>query len=292
MESQTITLENNLIKAQINPQGAELQSLYHKSLNVEYLWDADPKYWPKHSPVLFPIVGALKENTYTYQGKSYKLPRHGFAREVRFEVEENKGDHATFTLKSLPETKTNYPFDFTLKLHYTLQDSTLELKYEVINESEEALYFSIGAHPAFKVPLGESTEYEDYYLKFEEAEAAPKWEICAGGLIGEPKEFLKGEDKIPLTKELFYKDAIVLKNLKSKRISLLSEKTQRGFHFDFEGFPFLGIWAAKDAPFVCIEPWCGIADSVNHNQKLEEKEGIIGLKGKSNWTRAWKVELF
>jgi len=292
MEQQSIIIENNLLKAKINPQGAELQSLYHKDLNLEFIWNADPKYWAKHSPVLFPIVGALKENTFYYQDKPYKLSRHGFARELKFEVEDSQADRATFTLRSSAETKENYPFDFVLKLHYSLKDASLELKYEVLNESGDKIYFSIGAHPAFKVPLTEDTEYNDYYLEFNKVEEALRWGIAAGGLIGGPEVFLNDQARIHLTKELFHGDAIVLKNLESNRISLLSEKTQRGLNFDFEGFPFLGIWAAKDAPFVCIEPWCGIADSVNHNQKLEEKEGIIELEGKSNWTRAWKVELF
>lgn len=291
MEAKVVILENSILKAQITSKGAELQSLYHKGHQLEYLWDANPAFWPKHSPVLFPIVGALKDNTYFYKEKGYQLTRHGFARDLTFEVEHVGSDQATFTLRSTAETKANYPFDFVLKLHYRLDSSTLEVKYEVINDTNDSIYFSIGAHPAFKVPLQEGHNYEDYYLEFNKKETSPRWTI-KGNLIADPESYLQDQSRIPLTKELFHKDAIVLKHLSSSRVSLLSEKTSRGLHFYFEGFPFLGIWAAKDAPFVCIEPWCGIADSVNHNQQLHQKEGIIELKSKSNWTKAWGVELF
>lgn len=286
-----VNLENNLLQVQINPKGAELQRLYHKEHKLEYLWSADAAYWPKYSPVLFPIVGALKDNTYLYKGSSYKLSRHGFARDMTFEVESTGTDHATFTLKSSAETKANYPFDFVLKLHYSLDGSALEVKYEVINEGGETLYFSVGAHPAFAVPLQEGTSYEDYYLEFEKKETAPRWTI-KNSLIAEPQTYLENESKILLKKELFYEDAIVLKKLESTRLSLKSDKVPHGFHFYFEGFPFMGIWAATDAPFICIEPWCGIADSVNHNQQFEQKEGVMTLQPKTNWTKAWRVELF
>ena len=291
MESTAVCLENKVLKVQIHPKGAELQRLYHKEYKLEYLWNADATYWPKYSPVLFPIVGALKDNAYLYKESTYKLSRHGFARDMMFEVESAGTDHATFTLKSSAETKANYPFDFILKLHYRLDGSVLEVKYEVINESDETLYFSIGAHPAFAVPFQEGTNYEDYFLEFEKKETAPRWTI-KNSLIAEPRTYLENESKIPLKKELFYEDAIVLNNLESNRLSIKSDKTPHGLHFYFEGFPFMGIWAAKDAPFVCIEPWCGIADSVDHNQQFEKKEGVMALQPKTNWTKAWRVELF
>ena len=290
MDQNLITIENHAIRAEINPKGAELQSLYSKQHNQEYMWNADAAYWAKYSPLLFPIVGTLKDNTYHFNGKTYNLPRHGFARDLVFEVEKAETNHATFTLRSSAETKVNYPFDFVLKLHYHIDGTSLEVQYEVINETTDPLYFSIGAHPAFAVPLQENTAYEDYYLEFNKSETAPRW-VIENGLIGDPKPLLEDQSKLPLTKKLFYEDALVLKHLESSYVSLLSDKTPRGLQFYFEGFPFLGIWAAKDAPFVCIEPWCGIADSVNHNQKLEEKEGVIALQSNSVWKKAWRVDL-
>jgi galactose mutarotase-like enzyme len=285
-----IILENNDLKAKINIKGAELQSLYHKQYQIEYMWNGDPKFWGKSSPVLFPIVGTLKDDSYLYNNKSYSLSRHGFARDMIFEAKQESADKAEFTLQSNEETLVNYPFNFVFKIHYELHASSINVTYEVINPSQAPIYFSVGGHPAFAVPLVEGTRYEDYFLEFDKAETAGRWPIKGSLIDTSPNDFLLNEKHLPLNKDLFYKDAIVLKNLKSDRISIRSKTTPRGLDFYFEGFPFLGIWAAKDAPFVCIEPWCGIADSVDHNQKLEEKEGIISLAPSSAWKKQWKVE--
>ena len=284
-----ITIENESLKASISIKGAELQSLFHKRHQLDYIWKGDPAFWAKHSPVLFPIVGALKNDAFLYQGKKYELSRHGFARDMNFEAEKISDNKAAFTLNSDDETKSKYPFDFSLKIHYELEDASIRVSYQVINPAKEVLHFSIGAHPAFAVPLTEDTVYEDYYLEFDKSETLPRWSL-KDNLIDQPEAFLKDEKRIRLQKDLFYDDAIVFKNPKSEMISLISEKTLRGLKFRFEGFPFLGIWAAKDAPFVCIEPWCGIADSVGHNQEIEKKEGIIALEGEAEWVKSWMVE--
>jgi galactose mutarotase-like enzyme len=155
------------------------------------------------------------------------------------------------------------------------------------------LYFSVGGHPAFAVPLTKDTNYEDYYLVFDKQENTPRWPISNDGLIeNTPDPLLQHSDRLPLTKELFSKDALVLKSLKSSLISVRSDKTEHGLRFDFPGFPFLGLWAAKGADFLCIEPWCGIADSVNTSQQLEEKEGINALEPGGEFSRTWIVKVF
>ena len=285
-----ITIENEKLKASIHPLGGELQSLYHKQNNLEYMWNGDPVFWPRVSPVLFPIVGGLKEDSFIYQGKTYTLPKHGFARDTEFAGEKTADHKATFTLKSSAETKSSYPFDFILQLHYELDKETIRITYQVSNPAEETMYFSIGAHPAFAVPITENTQYEDYYLEFKQAETLKQWPLDGNFLELEPVRFLQNEKQIPLKKELFYKDAIVIKKPASESIALLSSKTHHGINFHFEGFPYLGIWAAKDAPFVCIEPWCGIPDSVDHNQQIEQKEGIVALDSRRQWERTWAVE--
>ena len=287
-----IIIENEIIKAAIHPKGAELVSLFHKANELEYMWSADPAFWGKTSPVLFPIIGSVKDDIFVYEGKKYTLPRHGFAREKMFEVEKQTNDSVTFLLKCDNASLVVYPFWFELRLHYSLKGNQLKVSYEVKNKDEKTMYFSIGGHPAFQVPLVEGTSYEDYYLEFDETEDLNRWPLSEEGLVKTAAEsLLPDTNHLPLTKELFYQDALVFKHLKSSKVTLKSDKTEHQLAFSYEGFPFLGIWAAKGADFVCIEPWCGIADAVDHNQELTEKEGINALDAGDTFTRAWFVEI-
>jgi len=287
-----ITLENDYLKVSLNAKGAELQGLYSKETQIEYLWNANPKYWAKHSPVLFPIVGSLKDDHFKYKGKSYELPRHGFARDHVFKVEKVSSTEAIFTLTQSDETLKVYPFHFELRLIYRLIDRKLNLTYEVINTGNDELLFSIGAHPAFAVPNTPNTTYEDYYLAFNTDEKLTYWKLEDGLVANETESIELDGHRLNLKHELFYNDALVFKTLQSSCISLLNQKNDYGLHFHFEDFPFFGIWAAKDAPFICLEPWCGVADGVNHNRELQCKEGIISLAPGKNWERFWEVECF
>lgn len=287
-----VTLENDHIIALIAEKGAELQSLIKKDTGIEYMWSGDPAYWGKYSPVLFPVVGGLKNETYYYNDKAYQLPRHGFAREKNFTATHINDEEVVFTLTQDEQTLAVYPFDFTLQLRYKIEGNTISCTYEVHNPGENTLLFSVGAHPAFAVPLVKDTVYNDYYLQFSVAENLQRWKLV-DGLIGTEVELLPAHNgMLPLEQSLFYEDAIVLKGLQSNCITLGSESHPHGLYFYFDNFPFFGIWAAKDAPFVCLEPWCGIADSVGHNQQLKDKEGINALAAKANWSREWRVECF
>jgi galactose mutarotase-like enzyme len=285
-------LENEVLKVVVAPKGAELQSISNKIFGLEYLWNGNPAFWAKRSPVLFPIVGSLKNNTYFYKGRSYELPRHGFARDMVFEVENRDNAEIIFLLKSSPETRKNYPFDFEFRIHYRLQGDELGTEYLITNTGQEILLFSVGGHPAFKIPLTDETRYDDYYLKFDEVENLPRWPISKDGLLQiEPIPVMEESSRLNLTKSLFYSDALVFKYPASSEISLLSEKTSRGIRFLMGEFPFLGIWAAKDADFICIEPWCGVADSVNSIQQLENKEGIEKLSPGKVFNRQWRIKI-
>lgn len=286
------SIENDQLKISIAAKGAELKSIYHKQHDLEYMWEGDPAFWAKTSPVLFPIVGQLKDNTYLYKGKSYYLPRHGFAREKEFSVTAQKEDSITFTLQSDEETLAVYPFPFLFSIIYTLNRDELTVTYNVQNRGEEDMLFSVGGHPAFKVPLVEGTSYNDYQLIFDQEEQAGRWPIKDGLIENTPQPLLKETRELPLTKELFSKDAIVFKYLRSNAVQLTSERTAHGLKFSFEGFPFLGIWAAPGADFVCIEPWCGIADSVDADGDLENKEGIIRIEAAETFSVAWKVVFY
>lgn len=288
-----VTLQNDQLAVQLNPTGAELHSLVLRSSGLDYMWCGDPARWGKKSPLLFPIVGTLKNNTYFYEGRDYQLGRHGFAREKKFSVDQVTDQTATFILLSDEQTKLVYPFDFELVVHYALMGATLAVTYTVRNTGHKPLLFSLGGHPAFAVPLENNLNYTDYYLEFNHDEIAPRWPITKDGLLIEtPVPFFDKNRRLNLDKSLFYEDALVFKHLNSDRITLGTSGGPHGLHFNFPGFPYLGIWAAKHADFVCLEPWCGIADGVGTNQQLDQKEGIQQLNEAQDWQRGWSVEVF
>ncbi len=287
------TIENEYLKVSILPKGAELNNIYHKITGLEYLWNADPAFWNKKSPVLFPIVGTLKGDTYYHGGKSYQMGRHGFAREMEFDLTDHDLISARFTLKSDPITREKYPFDFILHIIYSLEANQLNVRYVVHNTGSDTMYFSIGGHPAFRVPLVSAHRYHDYYLEFSQEENADRWPISGEGLIEKtPLPVLINTNRLPLSRELFAKDALVFKHLQSDSVRLLSDVSGHGISFLFKGFPYLGVWAFKGADFVCIEPWCGIADSVDSNQQLTDKEGIEPLAAGQTFERTWSVTAF
>ena len=287
----TINLENEYLRIGIKTKGAELFSVLRKENQLEYMWSGDPAFWGKTSPILFPIIGTLKDDTYFYENKSYKLSRHGFARDAEFEILKHENQVAVFFLKNSPGSFKNYPFAFELFVKYSLDNDELKVSYEVRNTGANIMYFSMGAHPAFTVPLTEGTVYEDYFLEFDSIETAPRWPINKEGLIEKgPIQFFNNSSRIDLSHKLFEKDALVFKDVTSNKISLKTNKHAHGLDFHFEGFPFLGLWAAKGANFVCIEPWCGIADSVDHNQNFIEKDGIQMLSVNDSWSRQWKIK--
>ncbi|MDQ6812251.1 MAG: aldose 1-epimerase family protein [Bacteroidota bacterium] len=287
------SISNDLISINIATKGAELQSLFHHQHQIEYMWGGDPAIWGKHSPVLFPIVGELKNKTYYYNGNLYPLSRHGFAREMEFVVTEQTDCSITFSLRSDEETAKKYPFQFIFSVRYTLIDSSVKITLIVENTGTDVMLFSVGAHPAFKVPIVDETAYEDYQLVFNEKETTGRWPISPDGLI-ETKSLplLNNESILPLNKDLFTADAIVLKHLRSTSVSITSPKTSRGLKVDFTGFPFLGIWETKGGDFVCIEPWCGIADSVNASGELKEKEGINTLQPSAKFEASYTIDVF
>lgn len=291
--SSFISISNNELNVSIATKGAELQSIVLKATGIEYMWNADPNYWSKKSPVLFPIVGGLKNNSYTYNGNNYSLNRHGFARETEFKVTNHTANSVTFSISNNATTMAVYPFSFIFSITYTLHHNKLLVSYTTENTGATNMFFSVGAHPAFKIPLLNNTNFEDYFLAFNEPENAGIYPLDANGLLEtQAIPFLHNQQQLPLSKSLFYKDALVFKELKSNTISIKSKAHPHGLSVGFDGFPFMGIWSAKNANFVCIEPWCGIADSVNTNGVLETKEGIILLVPSTNITKQWWASFF
>ena len=286
-----ITLQNDQIQIKVKPLGAELCSIFHKSNQLEYMWQASSD-WPKYSPLLFPIVGQLKDNYFKYKGQKFVLPRHGFAREKNFSLIEQGPNRLVFKLTQDEETLKVYPFHFNLEVEYALRDDTVVITYVVENTNAENLYFSIGAHPAFKVPLLENENYTDYKLVFENEVTAATWPLDNGLVMENSKSILEKKNELHLTKELFAKDALVFKNFESKSIQIRSNNHSNGLKFNLNDAPYLGLWAAKNADFICIEPWYGIADSVNANQEIISKEGIIALAPNDEFTYTYSIQVF
>lgn len=287
------TIQNELLTISVDAKGAELNSIFHRQHQLSYLWNGNPLFWAKHSPILFPIVGTLKDNQYTFEGKSYQMGRHGFARDTTFSVQEQSETEISFSFASDENTMKQFPFPFTLLIGYALHSNRLDVSFTVSNTGSHSMYFSVGGHPAFKVPLEENTAYEDYYLEFNSIENAGRWPISADGLIEEaPVTLLNNTNILPLTRELFFNDALVFRHLSSNSILLKNRKGPHGLALSFTGFPYLGIWAAKHADFVCIEPWCGIADPVNSSGQLTEKEGINQLPPGGRFEKTYSIEFF
>ena len=267
-----VTISNGVLIASINTLGAELNSLKDNS-GREYIWQGDPKFWGKHSPVLFPIVGTLKKNTYTFNENTYNLSRHGFAREREFVVKSQTDKSVVFSLSADDKSREVFPFEFELEISYTLEAQTLRIDYSVSNLSDTTMPFSIGAHPAFAL----SEDFDSYSLKFEHPESPEYYLLDDNGLISEMKNVLPLNDgELLLNYELFENDALIFKKLKSKSLSI-HENGNPLIEIDYSRFPNLGLWTKQEAPFLCIEPWQGFADTIGHNGHIIEKEGIINL---------------
>jgi len=273
-------LENQQIVALINSVGGELCSLKLKQDRTEYMWQADPKYWGRHAPVLFPIVGRLVDDEYKIGNQVYHLSQHGFARDMEFELIEQEGNHAEFRLLGDKKTLQNYPSRFEFIIGYTLQGTELIIQYKVKNMDNTTMYFSIGAHPGFRCPLQSGECFEDYYLEFSQNEIAYQLLLEKGLLSKRTGVVLNNNNIIPLSHDLFKDDALIFKDLKSNSVTLKNRKSSKAVTVKFDGFPYLGIWSKADegASFICIEPWYGIADIVGSDKQFINKEGIFSLQ--------------
>ncbi|MBC2013629.1 aldose 1-epimerase family protein [Listeria marthii] len=275
-----IKLENELLLVEMKTAGAELTRIFRKDTGLEYLWNADSKFWGRHSPVLFPTVGRLVEDTYLVDGKPYHLGQHGFARDRDFKVMEQTENSVRFELDSDEDSLAIYPYKFKLSIIYTIEKDSVAVSYEVENRDDKRIYFSIGAHPAFNLPLTEGTAFEDYYLDFGTEENLET--LCLEGpyrsgviekVTSEPARYL------PLSYDLFKNDALIFEALKQKEVTIKSDKTPHFVKVSFPEFPFVGIWTAKaGTPFLCIEPWYGIADGAGKSVELRDKAGIEHLE--------------
>jgi galactose mutarotase-like enzyme len=284
------TLENEYIKISADTVGAELTDITSKKTGTEFLWNANPKHWGNHAPILFPFIGRLNNGSYKLNGMEYKMDKHGFARNSEFTTEEETENSLEFALSA--DNMENYPFAFELKVKYTLEFNEIMVDYSVKNKGETDMYFSIGGHPAFKCPIDENEKFEDYYLEFNKKESVDTIGVNAEGYLTEKNiPLLNNENKIDLNYPLFEGDALILKGLRSDEISLKSKNHKKRVDFEFGNFPILGVWTKADAPFVCLEPWFGSGDFENFNGEVSEKAGIIELKPKRVFVCGYVIKI-
>jgi galactose mutarotase-like enzyme len=272
-------LENDFLKVAFDKKGAQLTSLFCKTTHTEHLWQADKNIWGWHAPNLFPIVGALINDELLVDGKTYKMARHGFARNSNFMLLESGNNTITYSLPYSEDTLAVYPYKFDYQVIYTLIDNALRMTYKLINLDTKTIYFSVGGHPAFSVPFQEGENYEDYYLEFEADEKLDTHLLALEGFFnGKTLPTPTSNRKLYLTKNMFDNDALVFKNLQSRQLSIKSDKHTQSLSVEFPHFNYLGIWAKGGGDFVCIEPWLGCADTVNQHNDISKKEAIQQLK--------------
>lgn len=289
-----VTLENEILKVEIKTFGAEVSRIFNKQTQLDYLFDGNPKYWNRQSPILFPFVGRLKDEAYHFEGQTYPMGGHGFARDQQFELIAASKTAASFKLTASEKSLAVYPFEFTLILSYEIKDNELKVFYEVENPSENKnLYFSIGGHPAFKVPLEKGLTFTDYNLKVAPTTLRKVYAL-QGPLVDLSQTTEKKAGTIPLNYEIFKNDAVIFETKEPQEITLYTEKSSHGLTFTFSDFDFVGFWTPykKDAPFLCIEPWCGIADTTVASGNLKEKFGVHQLAPGENFKRHYQVSFY
>ena len=273
------TIENDFLKVSIRNKGGEMTSIYNKVSGVEHLWQADANIWPWHAPNLFPVVGGLIDNELLVNGKTYKMERHGFNRQSELLLIESNDVSAKFSLPHSDQTLKVFPYKFDFQINYDLIENALRVTYKVINQEHNEIFFSVGGHPAFNVPFNTGESYEDYYLEFETEEKLEKHLLSAEGFFtGETQPVKLDSKKLTLTRDMFVQDAWVLKNLRSRELTIKSTKHDQTLSVEFPHFNYLGLWAKPGADFLCIEPWLGCADTAGKHVDITQKEAIQKLK--------------
>lgn len=285
-----LKIENEELTIKVEELGAELVGLLDKKTGKEYIWQKNPKYWAKSSPVLFPFVGGLLNNKYIYQDKEYKIEtKHGFARDNYFNVKSQGKNFINFVFKSNEKTLEIYPFNFEFHIKYILNSRNLEIKYEVKNLSNSSMYFSLGAHPAFNVEVNKNIKFDDYYIEFEKEEDGIAKTFTDGFVDPVRTKKIFDGKILKLKNDTFKDDALIFENPNSNKVWLKNTKNNNSLEFNFEGFKYIAFWNVLGAEYVCFEPWNGISDYINTSGKLEEKKGIEVIKENEIYERSIKI---
>ena len=284
------TIENEQLKVSVSDFGAELVSVYRKDRASECMWQPDVRYWDRQAPILFPVCGRFVDLKYYYEGKPYDMECHGFAWNTEFELGELTADSVTLVLTENDKTLKGYPFKFKYEVIYSLDGNVVKNEFRVTNTDSKKLYFSVGGHPGFSVPMAEGEEFEDYYVDFGK-ECHP--EIIHGFNSGRDFEPYPVQDDryIPLTHPLFDEDGVFLRST-SGFIAIRSRKSNRAVEVSYHGFPYVGIWhwPFTDAPYVCIEPWYTIPRSNGKVPNVETDVEMLTLEPNGTYTNFFDVK--
>lgn len=283
-------IKNDCVTVKISSKGAEMQSILKDG--TQYLWQGDDKFWAEQSPVLFPYVGRFTEGKYRLNGREYQMDIHGFARHLEYEVCSHGKDSITFSAKDNEETFKNYPFHFGLYITYKMEGNEIAICYEVENHSHETMYYGIGGHPGFNVPLEEGLSFSDYYLEFADVcipDRVLHSEDCF--LSGHYEEWeLKDGKRYQLNHDMFDDDAVVIKDMADK-VTLKSAKGKRSITVSYPQMPFLGLWHAPrtKAPYLCIEPWTSLPSRKGIVEDIRYKNDLIRLPADGKYKNTWNI---
>ncbi len=278
-------IENEWLKVTIKEFGCEISSIYSKADGFEYLWQGNPDVWSGQAPILFPIIGRLLNDRYSFNKKEYEMQKHGFARKMQWSFLSRTEDSISFILSDNDETMKVYPFHFDLIVTYILKGNKLTVKHEVINKNDTTMYFSLGAHPAFRCKVGDKLVFDQ-----NENLDVMKIDLVNSLLLDNTVPFLQNEKAITITDDLFNEDALIFKNVKSENITLFSDSFNKKIKFNLGKAPYLGIWAKPKAEYVCIEPWFGVNDSHEKKDDISKKVGINPLSPESHFEFCWSAE--
>ena len=289
-----VELSNQYLTVNLHPKGAEIISIKGKKDQLNYMWRRDTSQWANSAPILFPIVGAIKNDTCRIDGKEYHMTQHGFARHNEFEIKNQSQTEVTFTLVSNDEIIKQYPFLFELNVTYKLVENTLTCFINVKNKDHQTIYFQVGGHPAFACPFMENESSNDYYVEFAEYETRNQKviDVAKRGMSHVQLPFFDHEKRFFVRQQLFNNDAIVIKDFKSENISIKSLNHQKSIVFHMQGFDHVGLWTAKHVGgLLAIEPWIGHADYVDFDGEFKEKESCVALDTDKEFNVQFAVEI-
>lgn len=287
-----LSLENEFLKIAVSEKGAELQSIFGKKDQCEYLWQGDPAIWPDRAPNLFPYIARLTGGSYRYGGQLYHMQIHGL---VMYSVLEGNrsGDELSLELRADNETYEQYPFCFVYRVRYQLAGSRVYITYEVLNQDEKTMYFGIGGHPGFSVPFFSNTEFEDYEVIFER-DCSPEKIVMSEDcfVTGRRESFKMKDNKINLRHEMFDHDAIILYHA-GHSVRVQNKKEKKGIMLQFPNMDYVGIWHRPHtrAPYLCVEPWSSLPSRKNVIEDLEKQRDLISLGAGEVYRNTWSITI-
>lgn len=286
-------LQNEKLIIESNNYGAELTKIFSKRYNKDILWNGNKKYWGRQSPILFPIVGKLVDNETIIEENLYSMTQHGFARDMEFEIVDKGDTFISYKLTNNESTLEKYPYSFELIINYTLNDNSINIEWIVKNTDSKDIFFSIGGHPAFNLPLFEQNDFSEYHLEFKKRSDVEKINLNTSFI--EDITFIGDLKNLQLSPELFKNDALIYTNI--DEVSICNNNGSKYITLSMQDFPLVGIWTPyydetnSTAPFLCIEPWYGLADSIHSNKIYKDKKFINKLGKGKVFTASYSINI-